>query len=87
MKNLESVYDEKIAPLMEQVIAIAKEHKLPMFATFQYADDPEEGASFCTTALPFEGCSPKIDEMRRALMRGPSFVSMTITSEPKKDPP
>ena len=40
----EKIYDEKIAPLMTQIIEICKEHKLPMFATFQY-----DKYDFCTT--------------------------------------
>ncbi len=32
--NLEDVYDEKIAPLMTQIVEICTEHKLPFFATF-----------------------------------------------------
>lgn len=34
--NLESVYDEKISPLMTQIIAICKEHNMPMVASFAY---------------------------------------------------
>lgn len=44
--NNERVYDEQIAPLMDQIIAICKEHKLPVFAAFQYVED-----GMCTTAL------------------------------------
>ena len=47
--DLEDVYDEKIAPLMDQIIAVCKEHKLPMVASFQYMGD-----DLCTTALLFE---------------------------------
>ncbi|MCK4822306.1 hypothetical protein KA005_41470 [bacterium] len=44
MKDKESIYDKKIAPLMTQIIDICKEHELPFFASFQCADD-----SFCTS--------------------------------------
>ena len=48
--DLEKVYDEQIAPLMTQIIAICKEHKLPLFATFLYADDEDRGGGqLCTT--------------------------------------
>lgn len=48
--DLESVYDEQIAPLMTQLIEICAKHKLPMFATFLYANDPDgDGAGICTT--------------------------------------
>ena len=53
--DLEAVYDEKIYPLMAQIIAICKEHNMPMLATFQYAaKDVETGDGeflLCTTAL------------------------------------
>lgn len=48
--DLESVYDEQIAPLMTQIIAICAEHKLPMFATFLYMNDPPgDDTGVCTT--------------------------------------
>lgn len=54
--NLEDVYDEEIAPLMSRIIEICKEHKLPMFATFLYLNDPDESGddALCTTNLMFE---------------------------------
>lgn len=35
----EAVYDEQISPLMQQVIAICKEHGIPVVASFEYAND------------------------------------------------
>jgi hypothetical protein len=53
--DLEAVYDKEIAPLMTKIIGICKEHKLPVFATFLYANNPQEDdAGFCTTQLLFE---------------------------------
>lgn len=52
--DLEDIYDAQIAPLMDKIIGICKEHKLPMFATFLYANDAEEGEALCTTNLMFE---------------------------------
>jgi len=51
-RNLESVYDKEIAPLMEKIINICRANQLPMFATFEYKND-----TFCTTNLPFAGWS------------------------------
>lgn len=51
MFDLEPIYDEKIAPLMSQIIAICKEHKMPMLATFFYARGEEDDEAFCTTVL------------------------------------
>lgn len=46
MKDKEAVYDEQIAPLMAQLLEICRREKIPMFASFQYAD-----TKFCTSAL------------------------------------
>ena len=46
MDNLESVYDEKITPLVKQIIEICKEVKMPMFMEFQYGND-----DFCKSYL------------------------------------
>jgi len=48
-QNKEDVYDQKIAPLMTQIIDICKEHQIPMFATYEYAS-----GDFCDTILPDE---------------------------------
>jgi hypothetical protein len=53
--DVEATYDEQISPLMLQIIAICKEHRIPMAATFVLND---EGMR-CTTTLPFE---PRGDE-------------------------
>jgi hypothetical protein len=53
--DLEKVYDEEVAPLMTKIIEICKQHKLPMFATFLYANDLESGDDgVCTSFLMFE---------------------------------
>lgn len=43
MNNKEKIYDKEIFPLMEKIIDICKEHKMPFFTSFQYSDD-----GFCT---------------------------------------
>lgn len=54
IKDNEKVYDEQIAPLMNQIIKICQENKIPTFATFVYNEDTELGPLMCTTSLPFE---------------------------------
>ena len=44
--DLETVYDEEIAPLMEKIISICQRVDMPMMASFAYAT-----GSTCTTAL------------------------------------
>jgi hypothetical protein len=52
--DLEAVYDTEIAPLMTKIIDICKQHKLPMFATFLYANEVEGDNGFCTTVVMSE---------------------------------
>lgn len=41
--DLESVYDDQIRPLMEEIIAIVKQHKMPMLASFLYGRNVADG--------------------------------------------
>lgn len=56
--NKEDIYDAHISPLMQQVIAITREHGIAMIASFDIAHDGEgpngEDCSSltCTTHLP-----------------------------------
>ena len=53
--DLEEIYDEQIAPLMTQIIAICAKHKIPVAATFEYATD-----DFCTTTMGFDRASERM---------------------------
>lgn len=83
----DAVYDERISPLMKQIIDICKEEEIPMLAQFfiRSADvDPDSEDLYCTTTLPSEGNTP--DEMRRRMHivrhgEGNSGFAMTITSK------
>ena len=46
VKDKEQVYDDLISPLVQQILAICQEHKIPMFTSFQFSSD-----GFCTSAL------------------------------------
>jgi len=48
----EQIYDEQIAPLMAQIIAICTEHQIPTLASFAYRRDSHGEYDHCTTALP-----------------------------------
>lgn len=63
LEDNEKIYDEKIAPLMAQIIAICKEHKLPCHATFEYAPD-----AFCTTHISGEPDSAAMVMIRTAAL-------------------
>lgn len=49
----EQIYDEQISPLMTQVIAICREHKIANICTFSLdeCDDGESEGLRCTTAM------------------------------------
>jgi hypothetical protein len=83
----EPIYDEKISPLMAQVIAICHEHKINMAATFSLDPEAEEGPLFCSTVLPVDKDDEvgfqRVNELRRVMYPKPSFMAFTIThSEP-----
>ncbi len=67
----EEVYDEKISPLMQQIIEICKKHKIPMMASFTYINTKEDGPGRCTTHLPFKKREDKRNqEASNVIMRG-----------------
>jgi hypothetical protein len=47
----ETAYDEHISPLMTRVIALCKEHKINMAATFALDHNDEGQPIYCTTIL------------------------------------
>ncbi|HBZ1570543.1 hypothetical protein D2912_04320 [Klebsiella pneumoniae] len=79
--NLESIYDEKISPLMRQIIDICKEHNMPMVASFAYENNEEKGIGCCTTKLIFEGRYIKEFAEATSIIRGnPLLSAFTIMS-------
>ncbi|MGN6107068.1 MAG: hypothetical protein ACTHU0_18320 [Kofleriaceae bacterium] len=84
----EAVYDERIAPLMQQVIAICKEHGINAFAEFSLGyDEASDQTLFCTTVLPVDKGDAEGHEVitslaqhRRRLMAS-GLVAFTITEE------
>jgi len=53
MYDKEKIYDDKIAPLMKQIIEICKEEQLPMVAQFYLKKDREDNGEpmYCTTTI------------------------------------
>ena len=80
--NKEKIYDEKVAPLMKEVIAICKEHNIAWVASFAIPND-EDPDLICTTALLTKENKPYPDEYRQfydALYgRNVSFAAITVT--------
>ena len=87
IKDNEAVYDEKIHPLMKQVLDICKEYDIPMFATFQYGED-ENGGLVCTSVIGKEGQDRVLTDCYRVAREGwqatPGFSAFTITTVTKK---
>lgn len=83
----ERAYDEQINPLMAQIIAIAREHKINMFATLSL-DYPEgsEVPLTCNTGIarPEHGDevgSRRVAECARIVRGRPDFAVTTIVTE------
>ena len=60
----EAVYDERISPLMAQIVDICREHAIPMAAVFEYDEE-----AFCTTTLPHPDQSEHMKAVNRLLSR------------------
>lgn len=80
MSNREAVYDEKISPLMTQIIAICKEHDIPMVASFQYNDDRPDGEpQRCTTIILNQETAPcEVLEAAARVLRPVRHQMMTL---------
>lgn len=77
----EQIYDEQVAPLMERIIAICKEHKIAMIADFSLDDDLS-----CTSALLADEYSPKEKQLKALdLLRPKRAFSIAETIETRPD--
>jgi hypothetical protein len=77
----EAVYDAEIWPLMAQIIDICTRHKIPMLASFQYADETQPGGpAASTTRIPFDGEMDCYDQAVRLIMGSPVCFGLTITT-------
>lgn len=78
--DLEKIYDEQIAPLMAQIIAVCKKHRLPMLASFCYSSK-DESEQFATTCLPRgedEWLPETLEVARRFIRSEPPYMAMQI---------
>ena len=87
MYDKEQIYDEKISPLMTQIIQICKENDIKMVADFYLREPTEEATEFhCTTALTVDCNSERLKDLVKVIYNGyvvqkPYFAAMTITSK------
>ncbi|WP_088832701.1 hypothetical protein [Paenibacillus tyrfis] len=80
----EAIYDEKIAPLMHEILQICKAEEIPMVATFYLkSGEGDEGPMSCTSWIRPEGNTPahypKLCEWARHGGEKPWFAAVTIT--------
>jgi hypothetical protein len=89
MYNKEAIYDEKISPLMAEIIKICKESNIQMVATYFIKEDAEneDGDLYCTTYIPSsETRSQKLVDIYNVLYKGyeihkPFVAAITITQK------
>jgi hypothetical protein len=86
MYDKEQIYDEKIFPLMKEVIEICKENDIQMLFSC-YLKTDENGNMNCTTYLPSkeQNCDNLQDAIKVIkhgyVVQKPYFTAMTITSK------
>ncbi|HEM7897003.1 TPA: hypothetical protein U2L33_001035 [Burkholderia cenocepacia] len=78
----EQIYDEQISPLMTQIIAICKQHKIPIVASFftPSGDDPELAVTTALLGNGFEApknFSNALRELRPELFGGAPLMLRT----------
>ena len=82
----EAIYDEKISPLMVEILKLCKEHKINMAVTFSLGIDPEEGETlFCSSILPADEEDAdgwkRVNECRAVMYPEPQFAAFTIITK------
>lgn len=81
--NKEAIYDEQIDPLMAQIIAICREHKIPVVAVFHTPNEDDQDL-FCATRSPdengkFPGYMAELSfVVTRAIKGGGNPLMMTV---------
>lgn len=84
----EQVYDDEIFPLMKQVIAICKEHKIAMLADFALGFDEESQSDVkCTTVLLEDDYEPTDEQLEAYdhLRPKQQFMAFTIHRESENE--
>jgi hypothetical protein len=81
--NKEETYDEKIAPLMKEIIATCKEHKIALLANFSLNGEENDNDLQCTTALLEPEYDPTPEQLQALALfypnrRPPAHVRFTV---------
>ncbi|WP_432778255.1 hypothetical protein QZL74_15580 [Burkholderia gladioli pv. alliicola] len=72
----EQVYDEQISPLMAQILAIAKEHKIDFVASFSIPTDTDPGLR-CTSCILESSAPPEYKQAFNLIRDGFSAFAVT----------
>ncbi len=82
MVNKEQIYDEQISPLMTDIIAVCKKHKIAFLASFAIPNDDDTDLR-CTTALyeSRDESTEDVEDFRKAyaILRGGRANPMMMT--------
>lgn len=79
----EAIYDEKISPLMKEIIELCKKYEMPLVAQFQIANTEDKGPFFCTTTLPFDGCDQIQQLVEMVRPKQPVVLAETTYTTPE----
>jgi hypothetical protein len=79
--NKEQIYDERIHPLMAQILAICKEHKIAMLASFAIPneDDPDLRCTSCLLEDEYEPPPDFVKAKNIIVCTKPTMFAFTIT--------
>ena len=87
MYDKEQIYDEKIAPLMKEVIKVCKEEGINVLAQFYLREETDEEEDLhCTTYIPGDKEHESLNDALK-IVRGKGYFqphmtfAMTVTSE------
>ena len=78
--NKEQAYDEKIFSLMAQIIAVCKEHKIAMVASFAIPTEEDANLRCTSTVLTDDTAAPReFFEAKDLLYQGRGTASFSYT--------
>ena len=90
MYDKEAIYDDKINPLMAEIIKICKENQIHMLASFYLKEGTEdEGQLYCTTHLSPDDPETRSQKLIRCCnyiysSETPFIAAVTITKQPER---
>jgi len=68
--NREEAYDTLINPLMAQIIAICKEHDIPMVASFEFTEPGSDDVGLCNTCISGTDMNRRLIDIEHVLYDG-----------------